>query len=37
MAEIITIFICLIGAVYVYWRERRSESVKDYMIKRMVK
>lgn len=27
MAEIITMFICLIGAVYVYQRERRGDSV----------
>lgn len=37
MAEIITAVICLLGAVYVYQRERRSESVRDYMIRRMVR
>ncbi len=37
MAEIITAVICLLGAVYVYQRERRIESVREYMIKRMVK
>lgn len=38
MAEIITISICIVLTVYLVIRDRRQrESVRSYMIKRMVK
>lgn len=38
MAEIITAVLCLIGIIYIGYKERRkSESVKDYMIKKAMK
>lgn len=38
MAEIITAVLCLIGIIYIGYKERRKpESVKDYMIKKAMK